>query len=151
MYSSPQFIHRTSPYRSYYEPYYQSQLSPVSSQTSVCYENEPNNASRIVGGYDSFANNVVTNECSSPMKKFASNMHFTNTLTGNYVQHELDCNNNNGNIFDYIDDKKITVSGNHSIVREPIYDDIKVTYEEIENIRMPQRCSTIIEEFYGEV
>lgn len=147
MYSSPQFIHRTSPYRSYYRPTtYQSHLSPVSSQASVCYENEPN-ASRMCG-YDSFASSVVTNHCSSPSKKFSSNMYFTN-MKGNYTPHEFDCSDINGNLMQYSDNRNGEYSNSKG--NEPIYDDIKQTYDCVENIIIPQRCSTIIEEFYGEV
>lgn len=99
-------------------------------------------------GYDSFASSVVINQCSSPLKKFSSNMHYTN-MTGNYLQHELDCNNNN-NRSEQLCDQKVGESGNNKI-GEPIYDDIKQNYEYIENVRVPERCSTIIEEFYGEV
>lgn len=93
-------------------------------------------------GYDPFASSVVTNHCSSPLEKFSSNMHFTNTA-GNYFQHEFDCNNNNENAVQLCEQK----IGNP----EPIYDDIKQNYEFAENVRVPGRCSTIIEEYYGEI
>lgn len=151
MYSSPQFIHRTAPYRSYHEPQpvYRSQLSPVSSQTSVCYENEPN-ASRM-WGYESFSSRVVTNNCSSPAKKFQSNvhnMHLTNTK-GNYLRHESDRNNNSGHLKrEY--EPKLGEYGNNIVKKEPIYDDIK-SYESVESIPVTEKFPTIIEEFYGEV
>lgn len=70
-------------------------------------------------------------------------------MKGNYIQHEFDCSDINGNLVQYSDNKN-GESGNTK-ANEPIYDDIKQTYDYIENVKATQRCSTIIEEFYGEV
>lgn len=99
-------------------------------------------------GYDSFASSVVTNQSSSPSKKFSSNMHFTNS-TGNYIKHEFDCSDINGNLVPFRD-KQNGESGNN-VASEPIYDDIQQTYDEFRIVKDRDRCSTIIEEFFGEV
>lgn len=99
-------------------------------------------------GYDSFASSVVTNQCSSPLKKFSSNMHYTN-MTGNYFQHEFDCNNNNDNRVS-LHGQNIGEYGSNKVY-EPIYDDIKQNYDYVENVKVPERFPTIIEEYYGEV
>lgn len=112
----------------------------------------------MCGGYDLFASSVVTNQCSSPARKFSasstSNTFLTN-MKGNYIQHEFDCNYINGNAMQLNDDNNNFINENGDLsnikTNEPIYDDINQNYEVIENVRIPQRCSTIIEEIYGEV
>lgn len=112
----------------------------------------------MCGGYDTFANSVVTNQSSSPTGKFSASSNsntFLTNMKGNYIQHEFDCNDINGNVVQINVDNNnfFNENGDLSNVKtnEPIYDDIKQNYEVIDNIRVPQRCSTIIEEIYGEV
>lgn len=62
MYSSPQFIHRTSPYTSYYVPYdCYPYMSPVPSQSTLYRENYPNASSLC--GYDAFASDTNRDLC----------------------------------------------------------------------------------------
>lgn len=98
-------------------------------------------------GYESFASSVVTNQCSSPSQKFSSNMNFTNT-TGNYIKHDVDSNDINGNLVQLCEIKN-GESGNDTL-NEPVYDDIKQIYDDFCSTKPRDRCSTIIEEFYGE-
>lgn len=62
MYSSPQFIHRTNPYTSYYAPYeYYPYMSPVPSQSTLYRENYPNASSLC--SYDAFASDTNRDLC----------------------------------------------------------------------------------------
>lgn len=113
MYSSPQFIHRTTPYTSYYAPYeYYSYMSPVPSQSTLYQENYPNASSLC--SYDAFASDT-NRDLSLPN---TASCGFTYKLNNFF-----DGNNNDLNADDSANLQFDEVDGCSKKASEPIYYD----------------------------
>lgn len=141
MYSSPQFIHRTSPYRYPSENYSYSgnfsNLSRISSQNSITPELRPNASSSGV-----FSNTFDASDTSTNTHAHADNeIDVDRNVTHSYVNvstlTDFDGNNNDAS------------EGGKWVKNEPIYYDVRDGTEV--KARRDLRHFVIREEVFGEV
>ncbi|KAJ8928951.1 hypothetical protein NQ314_018413, partial [Rhamnusium bicolor] len=137
MYSSPQFIHRTTPNTSCYAPCeYYPNMSPVTSQSTLYQENYPNASSLC--SYDVFASDINRDLC------FSNNTRnvLPYNLKSTHVYNEFDDNNNDLNKIAYVSESFEKDSLNVQVFKqsEPIYYDCDNVFENVE-----ERDNTVLD------